>query len=302
MLAPVTSSTRGSGRWTSLPASNAPTAMAPAPSATNRSCANNARTPSTTNGSGTRWTGIRPLSHEFECQRALLQVAKEAIGERRPRHDRRRVSSRECLREGRVRGRLHADHRHAPIGGRCNTGEQAAATGRDDDGSRAWQVLENLEGHGPCPGDHVRMVVSRDEHAVARGGSSERARLGLVVVGAVGDNRDAVAAQAIELGVRGIPRDIDGEARAEFTRDTRQRDPMVAGRGRHQGRQDLLAFGEREQGVARPASLEGAGPLQRFQLEPGVPTGRIGQAIRVDQWRSADVRGDAAGSRLDVSE
>ena len=302
MLAPVTSSTRGSRRWTSVPASRAPTAMAPAPSATSRSCANNARTPSTTNGSGTRCTGIRPLSHEFERQRALLQVAKEAIGERRPWHDRRRVPGRECLREGRVRGRLDADHRHAPIGGRGDAGEQAAATGRDDDGSRAGQVLENLERHGPCAGDHVRMVVRRDEHAVARGGSRERARLGLVVVDTVGDNRDAVATQAIELGARRIAWDVDGEARAEFTRDTGQRHPVVAGRGRDQGRQDRFAFGECEQGVARSASLEGAGPLQRFQLEPGVATGRIGQAVGMDQWRAADVRGDAAGSRLDVSE
>ena len=48
--------------------------------------------------------------------------------------------------------------------------------------------------------------------------------------------------------------------------------------------------------------LEGAGSLQRLELEPRLAAGRLGQAVGADQWRAADVGDDAASSRLDVSK
>ena len=154
----------------------------------------------------------------------------------------------------------------------------------------------------PAPAITSGWLYGGDERAVARCRRRERAGLRLVVIDAVGDNRDAVATEPIDLGTWGLARYVDGQASAEFAGDARQRHAMIAGRGRDDRGEGRLALSEGEQRVAGSAPLERSGALQCLELEPDVTTRGIGQAVGMDQRRASDVRRDTAGSRLDVSE
>ena len=77
---------------------------------------------------------------------------------------------------------------------------------------------------------------------------------------------------------------------------------MIAGRGGDDRRQPWGALGQSEQGVAGAAPLEGAGQLQRLELQEDVTSGCLREALGANQRRAADVRRNAARCRLNVSK
>ena len=123
MLAPVTRSTRGSGRWSSAARQQRAHRDGARSLRDEPLVGEQARvTPSTTKASGTRWTGTCPSRGRVRTSARRARGCQAGHRQARPQA---RLSSCGQPRARRVKagfaGGFDADHRHAPIGGRSAT-------------------------------------------------------------------------------------------------------------------------------------------------------------------------------------
>ena len=136
---------------------------------------------------------------------------------------------------------------------------------RQDQRLRA-DFVEQFLGRRALAGDHVRVVVGRDQREPVLRGEFAPDLLAILGVAVVGHNLAAVAARRGHLRGRRILRHHDRRGNAEHARRQRDRLRMVAGRERDDTVAALLRV-EARQRVERAAELECAHALQVLALE-----------------------------------
>ncbi|MNF66796.1 hypothetical protein D3C84_485940 [compost metagenome] len=184
--------------------------------------------------------------------------------------------------------RLDADHLHLGaqvlhIGG--DAGDQAAAAHRHEDGVQPAGVLaQDFHGHGALAGDHVRVVVGRDEGQAPLLRQLQRMGQGIGEGVAVQHHLAAAGAHPLHLQLGGGARHHDGRLYAQFPRRQRQALGMVAGRGGDHPAGALL-LAQLHHTVVGAADLEGVDRLQVLALEQHLVVQALAELTRRLQGR-----------------
>ncbi len=162
-------------------------------------------------------------------------------------------------------------------------------------------MLQNLQAQRSLAGHDRRIVEPVDVGQPALVGQALGFAPGFAIGLAVQDDAGAQPPAGVDLDQRREPghnhRDRDLEQAAVIGQPER----MIAGRCRHHAALPPLSI-EQQQGVARTALFETAGPLQILQLAIRPGARDLGQRDRLGAGGNVDSAGDTVASGYDVFE
>ena len=179
--------------------------------------------------------------------------------------------------------------------------QQAAAAERDEQRVQRAGVFQQFQRRRALAGDHVRVVVGRDQRHAALGGELAADLLAVFGVALVQAHLGAVTARGGQLGGRRVVRHHDGGRHAQQASRQRHRLRVVAGRERHHAGTALGGV-ELRQRVEGPAELEGAHALQVLALEEELRAGGLVGRAGGQHRRAVRVALQARGGGTHVVE
>ena len=156
--------------------------------------------------------------------------------------------------------------RRERAGRQRRTAQEAAAAEADEEGIERTDLVEQFLRRGALAGDHVGVIVRRNQGHAALFGKAAPDRLAVLAVTVVDHDIAAVAARRCDLRCRCVVRHHDRRRHAEQARRQRDRLRMVAGRERDDAG-FALAPVEARQRIEGAAELEGAHALEVLALE-----------------------------------
>ena len=177
------------------------------------------------------------------------------------------------------------------LGGKGAAGAQAAAATADQQRIEFPRVAEYLQPRRALPGDNVRVVIGRDQHAAVALGQGPGNGFAIFAITVIANDLRAQGARVVGFDAGGVFGHNDARGHAGYTRRRRNPLRMVAG-GPGDHARAPLGRGQARNAVVSAAKLKGAAHLQDLRLEPHA-TARIAiQKTAAQQRRAHGLRRD----------